>query len=63
MLDTYRKHAEERAAEGISPKPLDPQQVTSLVELLKAPPPGDQDFLVELLSERVPPGVDQAAYV
>tara|TARA_R110000744_G_scaffold23002_3_gene58578 strand:- start:780 stop:3392 length:2613 start_codon:yes stop_codon:yes gene_type:complete len=63
VLEAYRKHVEERSAEGIPPKPLNAEQVAGLVELLKAPPAGDGDFLLELLSERVPPGVDEAAYV
>ncbi|MFQ3207115.1 MAG: aconitate hydratase 2/2-methylisocitrate dehydratase [Glaciecola sp.] len=63
MLEDYRKHAEERAAEGIPPKPLNPEQVAGLVELLKNPPAGEEAFLLELISERVPPGVDEAAYV
>lgn len=63
MLDNYRKHVEERAAEGIPPKPLNPEQVAGLIELLKNPPAGEEAALVELLSERVPPGVDEAAYV
>ncbi len=63
VLEAYRKHVEERAAEGIPPKPLNAEQVASLVELMKAPPAGEEDFLLELLSERVPPGVDEAAYV
>ncbi|GGW80705.1 bifunctional aconitate hydratase 2/2-methylisocitrate dehydratase [Alteromonas halophila] len=63
MLQDYRKHVEERAAEGIPPKALNPEQVASLVELLKNPPAGEEDYLLELISERVPPGVDEAAYV
>jgi aconitate hydratase 2 / 2-methylisocitrate dehydratase len=63
VLEDYRKHVEERAAEGIPPKPLNAEQVASLVELLKTPPAGEGDFLLELISERVPPGVDEAAYV
>ena len=63
MLEDYRKHVEERAAEGIPAKPLNPEQVAGLIELLKNPPAGEEEFLVELLSERVPPGVDEAAYV
>lgn len=63
MLEDYRKHLEERAAEGIPPKPLNPEQVAGLVELLKNPPAGEEAFLLELISERVPPGVDEAAYV
>lgn len=63
MLEDYRKHVEERAAEGIPPKPLNPEQVAGLVELLKNPPVGEETYLLELISERVPPGVDEAAYV
>lgn len=63
MLDTYRKHVEERASQGIPPKPLDEQQTADLVELLKNPPEGEEQLLVELLTYRVPAGVDQAAYV
>ena len=63
MLEAYRKHVEERAAQGVPPKPLDEKQAADLVELLKNPPAGEEDFLVELLTYRVPAGVDQAAYV
>ena len=63
MLEAYRKHVEERAAEGIPPKPLNAEQVAGLVELLKNPPAGEETFLLDLISERVPPGVDEAAYV
>jgi aconitate hydratase 2/2-methylisocitrate dehydratase len=63
VLEEYRKHVAERAAEGIPPKPLNPEQVAGLVELLKNPPAGEEEFLLELISERVPPGVDEAAYV
>ena len=63
MLVEYRKHVAERAAEGIPPNPLNPEQVTGLVELLKNPPAGEEEFLIELISDRVPPGVDEAAYV
>nr|WP_136252557.1 bifunctional aconitate hydratase 2/2-methylisocitrate dehydratase [Ningiella ruwaisensis] len=63
MLEEYRKHVAEREAEGIPPKPLNPEQVAGLVELLKNPPAGEEAFLLELISERVPPGVDEAAYV
>ncbi|MDA0928931.1 MAG: bifunctional aconitate hydratase 2/2-methylisocitrate dehydratase [Proteobacteria bacterium] len=63
MLEAYRKHVEERAAEGIVPKPLNAEQVAELIELLKNPPTGEEEFLVDLISTRVPPGVDEAAYV
>ncbi len=63
MLEAYRAHVAERAALNIPAKPLNTDQVTALIELLKAPPAGEEAFLVELLSTRVPPGVDEAAYV
>lgn len=63
MIENYRKHVAERQAEGLPPLPLDAQQVAELVELLKNPPAGEEQFLVDLLTHRVPPGVDQAAYV
>jgi len=63
VLEAYRKHAEERAALGVPAKPLNEQQVADLVELLKNPPKGEEDFLIELFTKRIPPGVDQAAYV
>jgi len=63
VLEAYRKHVEERAAEGIVPKPLNAEQVAELIELLKTPPAGEEEFLVDLISTRVPPGVDEAAYV
>jgi aconitate hydratase 2/2-methylisocitrate dehydratase len=63
MLEQYRKHVAERAAEGIVPKPLDAEQVAALVDLLKNPPVGEEAFIVDLLENRVPAGVDEAAYV
>ncbi|WP_435955207.1 bifunctional aconitate hydratase 2/2-methylisocitrate dehydratase [Dryocola sp. BD626] len=63
MLEEYRKHVAERAAEGIVAKPLDATQMAALVELLKTPPKGEEAFLLDLITNRVPPGVDEAAYV
>ena len=63
MLEAYRVHVAERAAQSIPPKPLKADQVAELVELLKAPPAGEESYLVDLISNRVPPGVDEAAYV
>jgi aconitate hydratase 2/2-methylisocitrate dehydratase len=63
MLQEYRKHVEERAAQGVPPKPLDASQTVALVDLLKNPPAGEEAFLVDLLENRVPAGVDEAAYV
>ncbi len=63
MLAEYRQHVEERAAEGIPPLPLNADQTAELVELLKNPPAGEEAFLLELLTQRVPAGVDEAAYV
>ncbi|USE39713.1 bifunctional aconitate hydratase 2/2-methylisocitrate dehydratase [Endozoicomonas sp. SCSIO W0465] len=63
MLEAYRKHVEERAQEGVPPKPLNAEQVSGLVELLKNPPAGEEQFILDLLENRIPPGVDEAAYV
>lgn len=63
MLIDYRKHLAERAAQGLPPLPLSTEQTADLVELLKNPPAGEADFLLELLEHRVPAGVDQSAYV
>jgi len=63
MLKAYRDHAAERAALGIPPLPLDAKQVAELIELIKNPPAGEDAFLMDLLTHRVPPGVDDAAKV
>ncbi|MCW5614164.1 MAG: bifunctional aconitate hydratase 2/2-methylisocitrate dehydratase [Rhodocyclaceae bacterium] len=63
MLEAYRQHVAERAALGIPPLPLSKQQAEELVQLLKNPPAGEESFLVELLTYRVPAGVDDAAKV
>jgi aconitate hydratase 2/2-methylisocitrate dehydratase len=63
MLPDYRQHAAERAALGIPALPLSAPQVAELIELIKNPPAGEEAFLLELLSHRVPPGVDDAAKV
>ena len=63
MLEAYREHVAEREALGIPPKPLNPEQTAGLIELLKNPPAGEEATLVDLLENRVPPGVDEAAYV
>ena len=63
MLQEYRAHVEERAQQGIVPLPLNAEQVSGLIELLKAPPAGEEEFLMELFTQRIPAGVDQAAYV
>ncbi|GLK91604.1 bifunctional aconitate hydratase 2/2-methylisocitrate dehydratase [Pseudomonas turukhanskensis] len=63
MLEAYRKHIAERAAQGIVPQPLNAEQTAGLVDLLKNPPAGEEEFLVDLITNRVPPGVDEAAYV
>jgi len=63
VLEAYRSHVQERAAQGIVPKPLSAEWTAQLVELLKNPPAGEEAFLVDLISNRVPPGVDEAAYV
>ncbi len=63
MLVSYRQHVTERAAQGLPPLPLNAKQAAELVELLKHPPAGEGELLLELITQRVPPGVDQAAYV
>jgi aconitate hydratase 2/2-methylisocitrate dehydratase len=63
VLEAYRAHVAERAAQGIPPKPLTSEQVADLVELLKHPQSGEEATLFDLISTRVPPGVDEAAYV
>ncbi|MET0717246.1 MAG: bifunctional aconitate hydratase 2/2-methylisocitrate dehydratase, partial [Pseudoxanthomonas sp.] len=63
MLQAYRQHVAERAALGIPPLPLSAPQTADVIELLKAPPAGEEAFLVELITHRVPAGVDDAAKV
>ncbi|MDR2220135.1 MAG: bifunctional aconitate hydratase 2/2-methylisocitrate dehydratase [Methylobacillus sp.] len=63
MLNAYRDHVAERAALGLPPLPLSAGQVAALVDLLKQPPAGEETTLLDLLENRVPAGVDQAAYV
>jgi aconitate hydratase 2/2-methylisocitrate dehydratase len=63
VLEAYRQHVEERAVEGIVPKPLNAEQVNELTELLKNPPAGEGELIVDLLENRIPAGVDDAAYV
>ena len=63
MLEAYRAHVAERAEQGIPPKPLNAEQTAALVELLKSPPAGEEETLLYLLENRIPPGVDEAAYV
>ncbi len=63
MLVAYRQHVAERAALGIPPLPLSAQQTAEVIELLKAPPAGEEKTLVELITYRVPAGVDDAAKV
>ena len=63
MLEAYRTHVAERAIQGIPPEPLSAEQTADLVELLKNPPTGEESTLIDLLRNRVPAGVDQAAYV
>ncbi len=63
MLESYRQHVAERAAQGVAPKPLNAEQVAALVDLIKNPPAGEESLLLDLLANRIPPGVDEAAYV
>ena len=59
----YEKHVAERAAMGIVPKPINAQQMAELAKLLQDPPKGEEAMLLDLITNRVPPGVDEAAYV
>jgi aconitate hydratase 2/2-methylisocitrate dehydratase len=63
MLPAYRDHVAERAQQGIPPLPLTASQASALCELLQNPPVGEEEYLLSLLRDRIPPGVDQAAYV
>ena len=63
MLENYKNHVKERLEEGIPPLPLNAEQVSDLVELLKSPPNGEEDYLLDLITNRTPAGVDPAAYV
>ena len=63
VLEAYRKHAEDRAAQGIPPTPLTAEWTNELVEALRSPAAGDEEFLLDLITNRIPPGVDEAAYV
>jgi len=63
MMDAYLKHVEERKAQGIPPRPLDPEQTAEVVKLLQKPPKGQEQFLLDLLRNRVSPGVDPSAEV
>ncbi|MDP2614004.1 hypothetical protein Q8W27_17210, partial [Oceanobacter sp. 2_MG-2023] len=62
-LEAYRAHVAERAEQGIPPQALDAEQTAALVDLLKSPPAGEEETLVDLLENRIPPGVEEAAYV
>ncbi|MBV1880512.1 MAG: bifunctional aconitate hydratase 2/2-methylisocitrate dehydratase [Pseudomonadales bacterium] len=63
MLEAYRQHVAERATQGIPAQPLNEEQTAALVQLLKSPPAGEEEFLLDLISNRVPAGVDPAAYI
>lgn len=63
FLQSYQQHVDERAAQGVAPQPLNAEQTAQLVELLKNPAPEQAVFLLELFTNRIPAGVDEAAYV
>lgn len=62
MLEAYHQHVIRRSTEGVPPKPLSPEWTADLVELLKNPAAGEDAFLLALIANRVPPGVDETAY-
>ena len=63
MLEDYKIHVEERLQQGIPPLPLNAEQVSELVELLKSPPPAEEEYVLDLITNRTPAGVDPAAYI
>lgn len=63
FLKDYRKHVEERAKLGVVPQPLNADQTAQLIELLKEPILGEESFLIDLFENRIPAGVDEAAYI
>jgi len=63
MIEAYLRHEQERNAQGIPALPLNPEQTAELCKLLQSPPAGKEDFLMNLFTERVSPGVDPAAEV
>ena len=63
MLENYKEHVEERLSQGIPPLPLNAEQVSELVELLKSPPNGEEEYILDLITNRTPAGVDPAAYM
>lgn len=63
MLTAYREHVQQRAQQDLPPLPLNAEQVAQLIALLQAPPKGEEQFLLELITQRVLPGVDPAAYI
>ncbi|MBF0426499.1 MAG: bifunctional aconitate hydratase 2/2-methylisocitrate dehydratase [Magnetococcales bacterium] len=63
MLEAYRQHVADRQKEGVPPLPLDAEQTRALVKLLQSPPAGEEKFLVDLITNQVPPGVDDASQV
>ena len=63
MLENYKNHVEERFEQGIPPLPLNAEQVSELVELIKSPPGGEEEYILDLITNRTPAGVDPAAYV
>ena len=63
MLEAYREHTRERGQQGIPPLALNAAQVAELVELVKNPPADEEAYILDLLTNNVPPGVDDAAYV
>ncbi|MEH8038815.1 aconitate hydratase B, partial [Gallibacterium anatis] len=63
FLEDYQKHVEQRKAAGVVPLPLNAEQTAQLIELLKAPAGQNTEYLMDLFENRIPAGVDEAAYV
>ncbi len=63
FLEDYQKHVEQRKAAGVVPLPLNAEQTAQLIELLKVPAGQNTEYLMDLFENRIPAGVDEAAYV
>ena len=63
LLKDYHNHVNERENDKIPPLPLNAEQTNVVIELLERVDKSQGDYLINLLTNRVPPGVDEAAYV
>ena len=63
MLESYFKHLAERQKQGVPPLPLNPEETEEVCKLLENPPASKEELLLNLLKNRVSPGVDPSAKV